>query len=100
MFYLPAYLIADLAGGLETQDPSFILSGPVTPGAERQKIARVWGGGTMASRASENFDRYNSEQVQVVVDYLLCKLETRGYDPVIEQALGHYWFKRIAPAAG
>ena len=94
-FYLPAYLIADLEGGLEIQDPAFILTNSVTPGADRRKIARVWGGGTMGERARESFDRYSPEQVQVVVDYLFWRLEVRGYDPTIEQGLENYWLARM-----
>ncbi|MEM6484527.1 MAG: DUF6714 family protein [Pseudomonadota bacterium] len=94
-FYLPAYLIADLREQLEEQDPAFILTTSLTPNADRERIARIWGGGTMGERARESFDFYSSAQAQVIVDYLFWKLEDRWYDAGIEHALEHYWLPRV-----
>lgn len=95
-FYLPAYLIADLRGELTSgTDPAFRLSWAVTPSGERQKIARIWGGGTIGERGRQCFDAFDADQVAVIVDYLWWKLDAvGGYDPTIEQALENYWLAR------
>jgi hypothetical protein len=96
-FYLPAYMIADIGGKLLLTDPSSRLcSSLVSPVAEN-KIAKVWGGGTMGERAREAFAHYDAQQVAAIVDYLWWKLASRdGYDPTIEQAMENYWLNRDA----
>ncbi len=96
-FYLPAYLIADIQGELETPDPMVRLCWHVTPAGERKKLAKVWGGGTMGEHARAEFGLFNEQQVSVIVAYLWWKLESLGgYDPTIEQALENYWLVREA----
>ncbi|MGR8918897.1 MAG: DUF6714 family protein [Gammaproteobacteria bacterium] len=99
-FYLPAYLIADLRGGLVHTDPSLRLCVAVTPQAGARRIARHWGGGTLGEIAREEFARLSPAQVRVVVDYLWWKLEHESYNPTIEQALERYWLERAEAAAG
>lgn len=96
-FYLPAYLIADLRGELQSQDPALSLCMLVTPQMAQRKIAKVWGGGTLGDHARANFDRFDAEQVSVIVDYLWFRLDRDGYDPTIEQGLEHYWLERASP---
>ncbi|MBN2493953.1 MAG: hypothetical protein JXR96_05115 [Deltaproteobacteria bacterium] len=96
-FYLPAYLIADLRGELMTSDPSVRLCSSVTPLGASEKIAEIWGGGTMGERAREAFALFDAAQVEVIVAYLWWKLEALGgRDPTIEQALESYWLERKA----
>ena len=98
-FYLPAYMIADIRGHLNTSDPAFRLCASLTPQAEKRKIAKIWGGGTMGERARAAFDCYDAEKVSVIVDYLWWKLESLGgYDVTIEQALENYWLERNSGA--
>ena len=94
-FYLPAYMIADVLGRLQSSDPAFRLCASLTPLGGRQKIAKFWGGGTMGLRAREEFACYDSRKVLVIVAYLWWKLETiGGHDEMIEQALENYWLER------
>lgn len=96
-FYLPAYLIADIQGELTDTDPTSRLCSSLTPLGAKQKISKMWGGGTMGERARADFDKFNTSQVSAVVAYLWWKLETtRRGDPTIEQALENYWMPRAS----
>ena len=96
-FYLPAYLIADLRGELTRCDPVMRLCLFVTPQGAAQRLARVFGGGTMGERAREDFAIFAAAEVRAIVAYLWWKLDRSAGDPVIEQALEHYWLDRAAP---
>lgn len=99
VFYLPAFLMADLRGELSIAAPEVRLCWSLTPQSEGRKIARVFGGGTLGERARRCFDRLDSRQVVVVVDSLLWKLDALGYDdPAITQALDRYWLARVRSA--
>jgi hypothetical protein len=94
-FYLPAYLIADIRGHLNSQDPAYRLCLSVTPLGGKQKIAKIYGGSTMGERARAEFDSYDKQKVSVIVDYLWWKLDMLGgHDETIEQALENYWLQR------
>ncbi|MBT8446816.1 MAG: hypothetical protein HKO62_01005 [Gammaproteobacteria bacterium] len=93
-FYLPAYLIADINGELDATDPLVRLCMFVTPQGGAKKIAAAWGGGTMGERARADFAPFDAAQVGAVVAYLWWRLASDGYDPIIEQALEHYWLER------
>ena len=96
-FYLPAYMIADICGKLLTSDPSSRLCSSLASTAEKKKIAKIWGGGTMGERAREEFAHYDAQQVSAIVSYLWWKLESSdGYNPMIEQAMENYWLNRDA----
>lgn len=95
LFYLPAYLVADLRGQLARQDPTGRLCISVTPQSEDQKIAKRWGGGTMGERARAAFSLFDAEQVQVIVAYLWWALDAHGdEDLIVRQALENYWLQR------
>ncbi len=95
-FYLPAYLIADIKGQLFIADPTVRLCMGLTPLGGMQKIAQVWGGGTMAEYARRDFAPYDAQQVQAIVDYLWWRrdIDDTGGDIIVEQALEHYWLER------
>ena len=95
-FYLPAYLIADLQGVLDTGDATTRLCMFVTPMVETRKLARVYGGGTLGEHARREFAVFDAAQVSAIVAYLWWKLECEGYNPSIEQALENYWLGREA----
>ncbi len=96
-FYLPVYLIADVRGELDSTDPVSRLCSSLTPLGASQRIAKMWGGGTMGERARANFDKFDAAQVSAIVAYLRWKLDaTGGHDPTIEQALEYYWLERHA----
>jgi hypothetical protein len=96
-FYLPAFMIADINEQLNFNDPSIRLCWAVTPQTENQKIAKVFGSGTIGERAKKCFDEINKEQVNAVVAYLRWKLLQDENNNTIKQALDHYWLKRIKP---
>ena len=97
-FYLPAYMIADIRGDLDTgSDPAVRLCSSVTPLGGRQKIAKMWGGGTMGERARACFEKFSAAQASAVVAYLQWKLSGRdGNEIMIGQALESYWQQRAA----
>ncbi|NIQ08684.1 MAG: hypothetical protein GWO23_02935, partial [Gammaproteobacteria bacterium] len=84
---MPAYLIADIKGLLDTTDASTRLCAFLSPQMGNKKLAKIYGGGTLGEYARKEFDQFTADQVSVVIDYLLWKLETEGYNPMIEQAL-------------
>jgi hypothetical protein len=93
-FYLPAYLIADLQGELREVCPEFHLCYGITPTHEHQKIAEIWGGGTVGTRARHRFDQFNTEQATTIIAYLQCQL-SKYEDQEIIQALDNYWLTRV-----
>lgn len=94
--YLPAYLVADLRDQLDSADPANRLCGFVTPQMQDQRIAAMHGGGTLGEHARREFALFDPAQVRAIVAYLWWKLDARGYDPTIEQALENYWLAREA----
>jgi hypothetical protein len=95
-FYLPAYLIADVRGLLECSDPASRLCILLTPQAGEQRISRIWGGGTLGSKARSCFDQFSPAQVSVIVAWLRWTRAQSDYDPTIDQALDCYWLPREA----
>jgi hypothetical protein len=94
VFYLPAYLIADLQGGLIEVTVEFYLCYGLTSKTANKKIAEIWGGGTTGQSARRKYDQFNSQQVTAIIAYLRWKLEQQE-DENIAQALEHYWSPRI-----
>ena len=77
-FYLPAYLLADIRGALDTSDPAVRLCMFVTPQAEGKRIATLWGGGTMGEHARRTFSGFDCDQVRAIVAYLRWCLDRDG----------------------
>ena len=99
-FYLPAFLIADLKGELYTADPTGRLCLSLTPQSEKQKIAKVWGGGTIGEHARETFSLFTDDQVEAVVEYLLWRCGQKSSNLIIEHSLEHYWLPRLEDGLG
>lgn len=100
-FYLPAYLSADVRGELSLACPHAALACSFTEASEHERIAQVWGGGSMADHARRRFERFNLAQVRVVIAYLTWKLDDAdGDDPVVAEALERYWRPRESLLAG
>jgi hypothetical protein len=93
-FYIPAFIIADIDEKLDYNDPTVRLCWSLTPQSENEKIAKIWGGGTMGERARKCFDEFPKEQVSAIVSYLNWRLSHDEYNCVIEQAMSNYWLKR------
>ncbi|MCP5201503.1 MAG: hypothetical protein H6977_15985 [Gammaproteobacteria bacterium] len=98
-FYLPAYLVADLAGALNGSNPAVRLCAFLAGGYAHKKLARIYGGGTLGEHARREFAAFTPAQVSAIVAYLWWKLDQAGYDPTIEQALENYWLEREAACA-
>lgn len=94
LFFLPAFLIADIKEELNFNDPSIRLCWALTPQTEEQKIAKAWGGETMGARARKCFDAFSKEQVHAIVAYLQYRIDKDEYNPTIRQALESYWLER------
>jgi len=95
-FYLPAYLLADIRGALDTSDPAVRLCMFVTPQAEGKRISKSWGGGTMGDHARKSFAVFDCDQVSAIVAYLWWRQDRDVYNPPTGQALEHYWLGREA----
>ena len=98
-FYLPAYLIADLAGGLERADPVFSL----THGLDDRRRGglvneRRYGARTWWDEARRRLSVFSPAQAAVIVEYLRARAEALGRDdhPEVEQAIAAYWAPRAA----
>ena len=98
-FYLPAYLIADIEGKLDSADPAVRLCAFVSPQMAKRKISSHHGGGTLGAHARAEFAVFTTEEVNAIVAYLWWNLEADGYNPMVEQALEHYWLAREAELA-
>ena len=98
VFYLPAYLIADIRGDLVHVSPESSLCYGVTPWDESRKIAKIWGGGTIGERMRQRFALFTPEQVAAIVAYLWWKLEALASEDLdsITLALENYWLERDA----
>lgn len=94
-FYIPAFMIADINGQLDYNSPAFRLCWSVTPQSENDKIAEIWGGGTMGEKAKKCFDQFSKEQVSAIVSYLYWSLSQDENNCTIEQALENYWIQRL-----
>jgi hypothetical protein len=93
VFYLPAYLIADIRNQLLEVSVDFHLCYGLTGKSANEKIAKIWGGGAIGENARRKYAQFNPPQVAAIVGYLRLKLEqTQGAD--IAQALEQYWLRR------
>jgi hypothetical protein len=97
-FYLPAYLIADLAGKLVHADPVFTLTHGLDD-ERRQELVnpRRYGARTWWDAARHRLAVFSREQAAVIVEYLRARAEPRS--PEIEQAIAGYWGPRAAGQA-
>ncbi len=103
-FYLPAYLIADIDGGLSEVSPVFHLTNGLDDPARSELVnPRRYGARTRFEDAIHTFSVFDTAQVSAIVAYLELKRGTeemvleREY---IDQALANYWKHRaIGPNA-
>jgi hypothetical protein len=117
-FFLPAYLVADVRGALETADPEFHLthgfseSSIVDRRGEREFVRR-WGGATLINPrrygAATSFDHaryrlsiFTREEAGAIVEYLEWKRDaptTLEHERlVIAHALARFWRERATSA--
>lgn len=94
-FYLPAYLLADIADELLRADPLFHLTHGLTNATKDQRInSRRYSRFTWFEYVSDRFSDFTPEQAQAIILYLNNKLD----DPdllyeheMIQQALRNFW---------
>jgi hypothetical protein len=119
-FFLPAYLIADLQGELQTAEPLFVLThGFSDVAVEHQTKMRLfvrktgrtvllnprrYGAMTFYDYARFRLSIFTREEAQAIVAYLHYKRDAdpyRLYQQAIEAALSLYWLERAghAPSA-
>ena len=94
LFYIPAFLIADVNEELNYNDPAVRLCYALSPQSQNIKIAKIYGAGTLGERAKKCFDTFSKEQVSAIVSYLQWKLSQDEFNLTIQQALENYWLAR------
>jgi hypothetical protein len=103
VFYLPAYLIADVCNELPSVTPEFHLTHGLLPESADETIADIWGGGTIGERAIRRNDQFDAKQATAIVAYLRWKIEQVEADFHYEDtdtiaALDRYWLARTTSA--
>jgi hypothetical protein len=101
-YFLPAYLLADLAGRLERADPVFHLChGVGGPQRDRPLNPRRYGARTWLDAMQHRLSTFRPPEVEAIVAYLRYK-ETDAERPTAEliaAALRDYWLPRLARGA-
>jgi Family of unknown function (DUF6714) len=97
-FYLPAYLLADIDGLLERNDPVYHLTHGLRNVERSERInPRRYGERTWFDYASHKFAMFNRAECAAIVAYLRHKCEIVDFDrEMIHQALDNYWLNRTA----
>lgn len=98
-FYLPAYLLADLRGQLQSADVLFHL----THGLDDESKGRLvnplrYGNRSRFEAASHRLAIFDAAQAAAIVRYLEHKIDTAEFDlerRTTRQALDNYWLRRI-----
>ena len=95
-YYLPAYLIADLRGGLTRAEPALALwSGFDDETRETAVNPRRYGAWTWFEAKAQRFELFTREEVEAIVAYLeFVAVRERFSRAGIEQALRNYWRPR------
>jgi len=97
-FYLPAYLIADINGRLERQDPAFHLTHGLTNKGRSQRVNQLrYGERTWFEDARHKFAIFDRTQAEAIVTYLRFKAETDEFlRDDIDQALRNFWIEKAS----
>jgi hypothetical protein len=98
-FYLPAYLIADIDGGLDRADPVFYLThGLESKSAAKRINPQRYGNKTWRDYACERFAGFPKEQAAAIVAYLEFKRDSDTLRGVkrreVNEAIKNYWHGR------
>jgi hypothetical protein len=98
-FYLPAYLIADIEGRLESSDPVFhLIHGLERSSAHTRINPRRSEDKTWREYASQRFAGFAPKQVAAIVAYLTFKRDSNNTPAStrreIDDALRGYWYER------
>lgn len=92
-FYLPAYLIADIDGQLQTVNPEFYLTHGLDDESRKRKInPERYGNEVWFEYACERFSAFTSEEAAAIFNYLAFKRESAEFlRKGIDQAIKNYW---------
>ena len=100
LYYLPAYLLADLGGELEQVDVVFhLVHGLDTQTGDQSVNPRRYGSRTWTDHAVHKFSMLGAGQVRAIVLYLEAKLascESEMDRRSISEALDNYWRPRAS----
>jgi len=92
-FYLPAYLIADLRGQLESADPTFHLGHGLYSASANTKINPArYGERTWGDYAKHRWSMFTPQQLLAIRLYLDHKLEEDQVDYFVEEAMVTFWW--------
>ncbi len=96
LFYLPAFLIADIDEKLSSTDVVFYLTHGLTQNSRYGVINQQrYGARTWWDYATFRFSTFSQEMVQAVIAYLEFKAIRDKYSANnITEALTNYWYKR------
>ena len=103
-FYLPAYILADLAGQLNQTDLVFYLTHGLTDATKDVRInPKRYNDFTWFEYVSERFSVFTKEEAQAIIEFLEHKLQLTQIDferVLINEALVNYWVEvaRLHPA--
>jgi hypothetical protein len=97
-YYLPAYLLADIAGKLERADPVFALTHGLHHASRHQKInPRRYGERTWSDHARHKFAMFNRQEKDAIASYLVYKTQGQTLADFekqrIQETLDNYWQK-------
>ncbi len=97
-FYLPAYLIADVEGRLERQNPAFHLTFGLTDRGRSESVnERRSGERTWFEEGRHRFAIFDHPQAEAIGSYLRFKADIDEFlRDEIEQALRNYWVERTS----
>jgi hypothetical protein len=97
-YFLPAYLVADLDGQLQSVDPVFHLCHGLDDRTGGESVnPRRYGQRTWLDEMRHKFAVFSPDEARAIVAYLRYKAETDEFArPVIEQAIRNYWSGRAA----
>ena len=95
-FYIAAYMIADIEGGLSAVNPAFYLTHGLTNKNKNKKVnERRYGSRTWYEASSHRFSTFDKMQCSAIIKYLEWKSSRDSYDaPDIKQAINNFWRSR------
>jgi hypothetical protein len=95
-YFLPAYLIADLRGALDSVDPVFHLCHGFADDSRHQPVnPRRYGTRTWFDRSSHRMSTFTAAESRAIVEYLRWRGGKDDFDrATIDQAIRNYWNER------
>ncbi|MGE6494505.1 DUF6714 family protein [Cupriavidus metallidurans] len=100
-YYLQAYLIADLEGALESNDPVWHLTSGLTSEAKRDCVNCLrYGARTWWDASVYTFSVFTAEQAFAIASYLQYKVSAgdllESDEASVAEALSNYWLSRCS----